>query len=144
MKKTFTLSCGVIVVKKFNKDYLYLLLCAYNYWDFPKGIKEPDEDPIEAAKREVEEETGLTSLDFSWGYDFRETGPYGKGKIARYYLAKTDEEKVYLPVNPELGRPEHDDFKWVTFDEALSLVAPRVRDALQWARETIGQSQQHP
>lgn len=140
--KAHALSCGVIIVKKEKEDFLYLLLRAYNYWDFPKGIVEPGEDPLEAAKREVEEETGLKALQFDWGYDFRETGPYGRGKIARYYLARTDEERVYLPVNPYLGRAEHDEFRWMTFDEAIKFVAPRVKEALKWAHKTISSSPQ--
>ena len=115
----------------------YLLLRAIGYWDFPKGIVEPGESPVEAAKREVEEETTLNDLSFRWGYDYRETGPYGRGKVARYYIAETNEFRVSLPVNPEIGRPEHDEYRWVSYEEALSLVAPRVRVALEWAQETI-------
>jgi len=43
----------------------YLLLRAYNYWDFPKGVVEVDESPLQAAIREVEEETTLTGLRFA-------------------------------------------------------------------------------
>ena len=34
-----------------------LLLRVYNYWDCPKGVVEPGEDPLAAARREVREET---------------------------------------------------------------------------------------
>ncbi len=139
-KKAPILSAGVIVVRK-DEDgkWRFLLLRAFGYWDFPKGIVEPGEDPIDAAKRETREETTITDLDFKWGYDFRETGPYNRGrKIARYYLAETKTKDVSLPVNPEIGKPEHDGFKWATYEEALKLVAPRVRQALEWAKKTIG------
>ncbi|MCK7577014.1 MAG: hypothetical protein MZV65_15020 [Chromatiales bacterium] len=37
---TRILSCGVVVVH-WNRDHHdYLLLRAYNYWDFPKGVVE--------------------------------------------------------------------------------------------------------
>ena len=52
-----TLSAGVIVARHEGDSWRYLLLRVYSYWDFPKGIVEPDEDPIQAARREVEEET---------------------------------------------------------------------------------------
>jgi 8-oxo-dGTP pyrophosphatase MutT (NUDIX family) len=42
-----------------------------------------------------------------------------------------------LPVNPELGRAEHSEFRWVDFDEALRLVSPRVRPVLQWAAQAL-------
>ena len=41
-----------------------LLLRAYRNWDLPKGLVEPGEQPFAAACREVEEETGITDLDF--------------------------------------------------------------------------------
>ena len=59
-----TLSSGVVVVHWNHGRYDYLLLRAYNYWDFPKGVVETDESPLEAAVREVEEETTLTGLRF--------------------------------------------------------------------------------
>ena len=137
MKEVKTLSAGVILVRNGGIDWNYLLLRAYAYWDFPKGIVEPGESPIEAAKREVEEETSLKKLDFRWGYDYRETGPYNRGKIARYYIAETNEDRVRLLPNPEIGKPEHDEYRWVSYEEALSLVAARVKEALQWAHKTI-------
>ncbi len=87
--KVKTLSAGMVVTHQLNHECRYLLLRAYNYWDFPKGIVEPTEVPFEAARREVEEETSLRNLDFPWGQVFRETEPYGAGKVARYYLAAT-------------------------------------------------------
>ena len=97
--KVKTRSAGLVVTHQVNHECRYLLLRAYNYWDFPKGIVELTEDPIEAARREVEEETSLRSLDFPWGQVFRETEPYGAGKVARYYLAATQEVAVTLAVS---------------------------------------------
>lgn len=135
--KKMILSAGIILVRKNGIQRKYLLLRAFGYWDFPKGIVEPGESPVEAAKREVEEETTLNDLNFCWGYDYRETGPYGRGKVARYYIAETNESRVSLPVNPDIGKPEHDEYRWVTYEEAVSLVASRVGPALEWAQETI-------
>jgi bis(5'-nucleosidyl)-tetraphosphatase len=135
--KKKVLSSGVILVRRNGVKWKYLLLRAFNYWDFPKGIVEPYESPVEAAKREVEEETTLNDINFRWGYDYRETGPYGHGKVARYYIAETNQSRVNLPVNPDIGRPEHHEYRWVSYEEALSLVAPRVEEALVWAHNTI-------
>jgi hypothetical protein len=77
------LSAGVVVVRPENATWQFLLLRAYQYWDFPKGRTEPDETPKQAALREVAEETGITDLTFPWGDDYVETGPYARGKIAR-------------------------------------------------------------
>lgn len=133
------LSAGVVVVRFFDDVPHYLLLRIFSYWDFPKGLVEDGERPLEAAVREVEEETTLADLDFRWGYDYRETGPYGRyKKIARYYLAESRKGQVRLPVNPELGHPEHHDFRWFNFIEAQNKVAGRVKPVLDWAQNMVG------
>jgi len=131
------LSAGVVIVRRFGDQYRYLLLRAGSYWDFSKGMVEPGEDPLAAAIREVEEETTLTGLDFRWGPPFTETEPYGKNKIARYYLAESAEGEVYLPITEELGKPEHDEFRWLEYDTARGLLVPRVLAVLDWAGKII-------
>jgi 8-oxo-dGTP pyrophosphatase MutT (NUDIX family) len=131
------LSAGVVVVHRNQDQAQVLLLRAYKNWDFPKGMVEPGEQPIDAALREVREETTLENLAFDWGREFVETGPYNNGKYARYYLARSADTQVRLPINPELGRPEHHEARWVTFDQALSMVAPRLTPVVRWARDTL-------
>jgi hypothetical protein len=46
--------------------------------------------------------------------------------------------RVILLVNPALGRPEHDEYRWVTLEEARLLVAPRVAAVLEWAAGVTG------
>ena len=132
-----TLSAGVIVVRKHADGYRYLLLRAYRYWDFPKGLVEAGEDPPASAVREVAEETTLTDLEFRWGKDYRETGPYARGKVARYYVAESTEGDVSLPVSPELGQPEHHEFRWLNYKAARNLLAPRVQPILDWAHALV-------
>lgn len=134
MKRT-TLSAGVVIVRITAKEARYLMLRAFNYWDFPKGVVEAGEDPLHAAIREVHEETGLSiSLeDFRWGKGYQETAPYGNGKVARYYLAECSEGEAYLPINPALGKPEHEELRWVTFKEAQKIMPPRLKSVLNWA-----------
>lgn len=142
---SYRLSCGVVIARPVSGQTRYLLLRAFSYWDFPKGMVESGEDPLQAAIREVREETGLTELDFLWGKGYQETAPYGTGKIARYYLAQSRDGEVYLPVNPELGRPEHEEFRWLPYDEARAILAPRLKAILNWADWLIqwGQDEHH-
>jgi len=134
-----TLSAGVVVVHCDTGRFRYLLLRAYRYWDFPKGRVEPGETPIAAARREVEEETGLTNLDLRWGETYRDTEPYRAGKVARYYLAHCASTDVRLGISPQLGRPEHHEYRWLPYAEARALVGPRVRTILDWAHQSIGE-----
>jgi len=126
-KTTTQLSAGVVVVRDKPGRCSYLLLRAYSHWDFSKGLLETGERPIAAARREVEEETSISQLDFRWGYDYYETGPYRHGKIARYYLAATTQPQV-----------EHDEYRWVSFEEGLELLGARVCPVLEWAHHKIG------
>ncbi len=135
--KIRTLSAGVVVVRRESNDWRCLLLRAFQYWDSPKGHVEAGETPLEAALREVREETGLEELDFIRGYGFIETGPYARGKVARYYLAETTTRHVVLGVNPEIGRPEHQEYRWVSFRRARQLASPRVRRVLDWAERQL-------
>jgi 8-oxo-dGTP pyrophosphatase MutT (NUDIX family) len=130
------LSAGVVVVNGAASNRQLLLLRAYKNWDFPKGLVESGEEPFAAALREVREETTLQHLSFDWGQGFLETGPYNKGKIARYYIARSDERDVLLPVNPDLGMPEHHEARWVSYAEALLMVSARLIPVVQWARAT--------
>lgn len=132
-----TLSAGVVPARRTRQGWRVLVLRCFKNWDFPKGHVEEGEEPIDAAKRETTEETGLTDLDFTFGENYRETLPYASGKIARYYIAETTDENVRLPISHELGRPEHHEWRWVTLDEAEDLLPPRLAVVLNWARETL-------
>lgn len=132
------LSCGAVLVRKTDSGWMTLMLRAYRNWDFPKGLCEEGEEPLEAAVREVGEETGISDVALNWGDRHKETGPYNRGKVARYYLARTGQEDVQMGISPELGRPEHHEYRWVSFDTAFDLASPRVRPVVQWARQVIG------
>lgn len=123
----------MVVVRDTPEGVRFLLLRAYRNWDLPKGRLEPGETPLQAAIREVREETGLGELDFAWGDDSIETEPYAGGKVVRFYVARSAAGAVSLPINPALGHAEHHEFRWVSLDAALALTVPRLQRVLQWA-----------
>lgn len=87
-------------------------------WDLPGGGLEKDEDPIDALKREVKEETNLDldedsikSLNQSTNFDIPEDGVHAKWK---YYIADAKNGNVVLnPAKWLNGRPEHSEYKWL-------------------------------
>lgn len=133
-----TRSSGIIVVRREGPRWRVLFLRAFRNWDFPKGELRPGEDPLAGALRETLEETGIRDLAFPWGLNFVETEPYNGGtKIARYYLAVTKSAQVELPVNPEIGRPEHHEFRWVDLEELVRLAPRRLGPVVRWLRERL-------
>ena len=133
------LSAGVVPVRETAQGPRFLLLRCYDYWDFPKGEVEPGEDPLAAALRELEEETDITGPELPWGTGYYETPSYGRGKVARYYLGRTDTEEVRMGINPDLGRPEHHEYRWVSARQGLELLNGRVAAALNWALQRVGE-----
>jgi len=130
-------SAGIVVVRQQNGEWRFLILRAYRNWDFPKGLIEPGEQPLAAAQRETQEETELTDLNFHWGTASNDTEMYGDHKVASYYLAETGQERIVLPVSPELGHPEHNEFRWASCAEAKTLLPPRLQPILDWAWQKL-------
>jgi 8-oxo-dGTP pyrophosphatase MutT (NUDIX family) len=131
-------AAGVVVVRRWPQGWRVLILRAYRNWDFPKGLLDPGESPLAAALRETREETGLANLVFNWGHGFTDTEPYAVGKVVRYFLAESPAGEVVLPVSAELGRPEHDEFRWTTPEDAAALLPPRLVTILRWAQAQLG------
>ncbi len=117
-------SAGTVIFRKKEGKTYYLLLHYPQgmrrptpYWDFPKGHIEKMEKPEEAARREAAEETGLTDINFIYG--FKETIKYffkSKGdlilKFVIFYLCQTEKEKIKISA-------EHCGYEWLPYKEAL-------------------------
>lgn len=55
---------GVVYRQKRKKIEILLLQDPRGEWTFPKGLIEEDEERVDAARREVQEEVGLKSLEY--------------------------------------------------------------------------------
>ena len=132
------LSAGIIPVSFRESIPYFLILRCYSYWDFPKGLVEDGEDPWQAAKRELKEETNLNYGDTRWGNIFYETEVYSNHKTARYYLAEvSNPNDVKILPNPLTGIYEHHEFRWGTYDETFHLLGPRIQKALSWSWQLL-------
>ncbi len=134
-------SAGIIIIDSMLDGYdvkepHILCLRAYSDWDFPKGRLDPGESLLEAAIRETEEETTLTGLDYTLSDLRADTAPYGGGskkKIATYFIAdRTSETEPSLPVSEELGKPEHDEWRWVPISELSGLCKDRLHPVTRY------------
>lgn len=104
-------------------------------WTIPKGEYETDEDPLVAARREFEEETG-----FQAGGEFLELGTIKQksGKAVTAWAFKGDCDPSRLTSNtceiewpPRSGRrleiPEVDRGRWFTIEEARKSIREEQR-----------------
>lgn len=119
MQKVEAKSYGVIPIFK-DKEGFYILLVKNSkggHWGLPKGTPEKDEKPIDTAKRELFEETGIKDIEiklkptFKEKYDF-EQNSIAYSKINTYYLGLVSK----MTEGGQLD--EIDELKWVKIDEA--------------------------
>ena len=106
---------------------------SYENWGFPKGHLEPNEPPLDAARREVAEETGLRDLAprgelavIDWYFRFRGRTIH---KYCHFFLFESAEGE---PV------PQTDEgitaCLWKPLDEALTTISyTNAREVLQRA-----------
>lgn len=100
-------------------------------WTIPKGLPEPDEEPLETARREFTEELGLPAPRSGF-VDLGEVTQSG-GKIVRAWAVQHDLDPsgiepgtFEMPWPPRSGRtqtfPEIDRVRWMRPAEARGLV----------------------
>lgn len=152
MKREWHHSAGVIVFREDSpRSYLLLrsALTRRPVWEFPKGALENGETELQAAERELTEETGLAPGDYSLVDGFQEEERYyftrGAGPELRlirkrvdYFLAEWQSGEVQ--VSREASR-----FEWVSVEEAMKMLRfPEKRRVLSRAEEWLAQRSAQP
>jgi 8-oxo-dGTP pyrophosphatase MutT (NUDIX family) len=113
------------------------------HWVLPKGLIEPGERPLDAAVREVHEETGLRAEALhklpSSRYVYRR-GPERIFKLVEWWLMRPLEGEI--GAIEEAMRVEVAEARWLPLDEADALLAyPGERSLLEPARALIDADQ---
>ena len=108
-------------------------------WQFPQGGLDPNEEPLDAVFREVEEETGIKKkhlqlittksklLAYELPLDFR-SGKLGRGQIQYWFLLRL--------IGPEsvIGLGDHEEFhdwKWTKIEDLVKEVVEFRREVYQ-------------
>lgn len=117
---------------------LFLLIRdPYRNWGFPKGHLKKDEEPANAALREVAEETGLAALELrapvetiEWTFRFRGRPVH---KVCHFFLMETPERRT---------APQREEgitaCRWATYDQAVKLISyANARAVLERARALL-------
>tara|TARA_B100000945_G_scaffold303225_1_gene287548 strand:- start:680 stop:1165 length:486 start_codon:yes stop_codon:yes gene_type:complete len=130
----YRLNVGIIVVNNEGE----VLLCkrrGMNSWQFPQGGIDKNEDPLEAAKRELYEEVGISSKyikliksSSNWyKYDVPKksrrkilVSKKFKGQQQKWFLFKLKENiKISFENDPD---NEFENFKWVSYWYPLTVI----------------------
>jgi bis(5'-nucleosidyl)-tetraphosphatase len=141
-------SAGVIVFHRAPDGCRFLLLLSRltkrPLWEFPKGGVDEGESLLEAALRELEEETGLRQDEvrlvdgFERGESYRFTVGVGTGralvhKRVTYFLAEALHQEVRIS-SAEASRHE-----WLSLPDAMRRVRyPERRRLLEDAARAVG------
>ena len=114
-------SSGAVIFsinKELNKTEFLLLHYTSGHWDFPKGNIECGEDEVQAAYREIFEETGIRNVHFLEG--FRKKIRYRYTRVHKlilkeviFYLCMTNTREVTLS-------NEHIGYAWKDYDGAMN------------------------
>ncbi|MBI4408106.1 MAG: NUDIX domain-containing protein [Gemmatimonadetes bacterium] len=141
-------SAGVIVFRRTGAGCTFLLLRSRltkrPLWEFPKGGVDPGETLLQAALRELREETGLAEDDVRLLSEFERAERYrfsdvqGEERVVihkrvTYFLAEA------LRADIRLSQRETGAYAWLDLDEALRrLRYPERRRLLQAAAAAAG------
>ena len=126
-------SSGAVIFsnnKELNKSEFLLLHYASGHWDFPKGNIEDGEDEVQAAYREIFEETGIQNVHFVEGFRKKIQYYYRRGDIliqkeVIFYLAITNTKEITLS-------NEHIGYAWKDYMEAMNqLTYKSAKDLLK-------------
>lgn len=107
-------------------------------WQLPQGGLESDEDPEDAARRELREETGLADADVELLHQtddwlaYELPSPYrsaktGRGQVQQWFLFKTTRGMI-APEPRASADDEVRDLAWMSFDELIAQAVDFRRD----------------
>jgi bis(5'-nucleosidyl)-tetraphosphatase len=146
MRRETHRAAGIVLFRVVDGERQYLLLRSALtrrlVWEFPKGRIESGESEIEAAERELREETGLGLGDYAVNLGFREEEHYLFTRAAGserqlvvkrvvYFLAESSTASITLS-------REAAEFRWLGYLDAQHILRfPEKRRVLERAEEWL-------
>jgi len=115
-------SYGVVPIAKTSSGYEFLLIQqTQGHWTFPKGHRNWGETPFQTAKRELEEETGITEIDIDQNTVFETVYIHTKGWFKRkkrvyFYPGYLQKREIIMQ------EAEIIDYTWASYEDAKKLL----------------------
>jgi bis(5'-nucleosidyl)-tetraphosphatase len=115
-------SFGIIPILRQGDSYSFLLIQHQaGHWAFPKGHAVGDESPLQAACRELHEETGISEYSLLEGVSFSERYTFTRkgetlDKTVTYFLAFV--QSATVKCQPE----EIQDYTWANYETAIAQI----------------------
>ena len=110
------------------------------WWQMPQGGIDESEDPAKAALRELDEETGIRSVEIiaetaGWySYDLppdlrpKAWGGRYRGQKQKWFAMRFTGHDDEVVLDRPGHKPEFDAWRWADFDELLGLIVPFKRE----------------
>jgi 8-oxo-dGTP pyrophosphatase MutT (NUDIX family) len=127
-------SAGGVIFRRSAEGPLYLVIRdSYRNWGFPKGHVEEGESEVDAARREVGEETGLDhlvyhapALEIDWFFRFRGRLIH---KTCAFFVFESPDGEAAPQIEEGISA-----CRWLPFDEALRVLSyANAREVLRVA-----------